>query len=75
MEPPRKIDALRAYMASGDWDAAILLAAKFPRLGCQQRAIEQAREALLRPAFQRQLGRSPAALREAGIAALKARYG
>ena len=74
MEPPRKLDAVLDAMRAGEWPAAIRLAAKFPRLGAEARAIMQAHEALTRPAFQRQLGRCPAQLIEAGKAALIRRY-
>lgn len=69
-----KLDAVRASMRAGDWAMAITLAAKFPRLGDEQADIMRAREALLRPAFQRQLGKDPVALIEAGKAALLRRY-
>lgn len=75
MTPPRKLDAVKAAMAREDWPEAIRLAAKFPRLGAQATAIMRAHEALARPAFQRQLGREPSELIEAGIAALRERYG
>jgi hypothetical protein len=74
MEPPRKIDALRAYMAAEEWDAALRLAASWPRLGAHELAIRRGWEACARPDFQRQLKRDPAKLREAGIAALRERY-
>ncbi len=74
-DPPRKLDAVLAAMRADNWREAILLAAKFPRLGAQEKAITRAREALLRPDFQKQLGREPAALIEAGKAALIERYG
>ena len=74
-EPTRKIDVVRAAMAGGDWSAAIRAAAKFADLGVERDAILSAREALLRSAFQRQLGRDPQALIEAGKAALIRRYG
>lgn len=70
----RKLDAVLAAMARDDWPEAIRLAAKFPRLGAQAQAIMRAHEALQRPAFQRQLGRDPAQLIEAGKAALNERY-
>jgi hypothetical protein len=73
--PPRKLDAVLAAMEAGAWAEAIRLAAKFPRLGPQARAIMQAHEASQRPEFQRQLGRCPAQLIEAGKAALIERYG
>lgn len=75
MNPPRKLDAVLAAMAVGDWREATRLAAKFPRLGRHSRAIMQAHEAYTRPDFQRQIGRCPAALIAAGKAALIEKYG
>lgn len=74
-QPPRKLDAVVAAMRTENWREAIRLAAKFPRLGPQARAIMQAHEAYTRPDFQRQLGRDPQQLIEAGKAALQERYG
>ncbi len=71
-EPTKKIDQLRALMDAGDWRAAISLAAKFPQLGAHKVAVLRAQEAYVRPDFQRQLGRDPQRLIEAGIAALRA---
>lgn len=71
---PTKLDGIKAAAGRGDWRAALLAAARFPDLGEHRGAILSAREALERPGFQRQLGRQPEALVEAGIAALKARY-
>jgi hypothetical protein len=73
-EPPKKIDLLRHYMAAGKWDAAIKLAAGFGELGAERAAILSGREALLRPDFQRQLGKQPDELVEAAKAALLRRY-
>ena len=70
-----KIDAVRAAMAADDWREAIRLAAKFPRLGPQYKAIMQAHEACARPDFQRQLGKCSAQLSAAGRAALIERFG
>ena len=74
-EPPKKIDVLRRAMNAGAWQSAMSIAAKFPRLGDEQTAILRAHEAFVRPDFQRQLGRDPEALKAAGIAALKGKYG
>lgn len=74
-DPPRKLDAVLAAMGANDWPLAIRLAAKFPRLGPQEKAIMRANEAIQRPDFQRQLGRVPAELIEAGKAALIERFG
>ena len=73
--PPTKLAQVRALMAAGDTRAAVLMAAKFGELGEQRAAILSAREAFLRPDFQRQLGRDPAALIDAGAAALHERFG
>ena len=70
----RKIDLLRAAMDSGQWEKALSIAAKFPRLGKHEFAIRCGNEAAQRPDFQRQLGKDPKSLVDAGIAALKERY-
>jgi len=69
-----KLSKVRDAAQAGDWNRAILLAAKFQDLGTQRDAILSAREAINRPEFQRQLHRDPDALKTAGIAALKDRY-
>lgn len=69
-----KLDQLKKHIARGDMRAAILLAAKFQQLGDARNAILSAREAYLRPGFQKQLGRDPKALITAGIDALRRRY-
>ncbi len=70
-----KVNAVRDAMRADDWHRAIILAAKFPRLGDEAAAIMRAREAILRPAFQVAIGKDPAALIEAGRAALVRRFG
>ncbi len=70
-----KIDFVRDAMRADDWRLAICLAAKFPALGDEKAAIMKAHEACVRPDFQRQLGRCPDELIEAGKAALIRRYG
>lgn len=72
--PVRKLDAVLVAMNAEDWLEAIRLAAKFPRLGMQEKTIMRAHEAITRPAFQRQLGRDPEQLIDAGKAALIERY-
>ena len=71
----RKIDKLAAHMRSGNWQAALSLAAKFPHLGAHAGVIRRAHEASHRPAFYRQLGLDPEQLVRAGVEALKERYG
>ena len=72
--PIVKIDTLRAFMAAGDYRAALALAASWGRLGAEKAAIQRGHEAYVRPAFQLQLKRDPAQLIAAGIAALHRRY-
>lgn len=70
-----KLSQVRDYMAAGDMRRAVLMAAKFADLGAERDAIHKAREGYLRPEFQWQIGRDPAALIEAGAAAMRRRYG
>ena len=72
--PPTKLSALVALMRAGEWAKALAFAARFSRLGEHDLAIRRAHEAVVRPDFQRQLGRDPAVLVAAGVEALKARY-
>jgi len=74
MQPTTKLAQLKIHAAQGDWHAALRIAAKFPRLGEEKRAIAQAWEAMVRPDFQRQLGRDPESLIQAGIEALRSKY-
>lgn len=69
-----KLSLVKGAAANGNWQKAILLAAKFPDLGKQRDAILSAREAINRPAFQIELKRDPQALIAAGVDALKTRY-
>jgi hypothetical protein len=74
-EPQTKLSAVRAAMAAGDWQRAIALAARFPQLGPQRAAILDAHGAYTNPRFALQLGKDLDALKAAGIAALRAKYG
>lgn len=69
-----KLSKLKALMATGDWTKAISLASKFPRLGEHRGAILDAQLAITNPAFCCGIKKDPAALIEAGKAALTARY-
>lgn len=66
-----KLAILQGHMAAGDWKAALCLAGSWPD-ACD--AVRKGREGIMRPDFQRQLGRDPEALVEAGKAALQARF-
>lgn len=69
-----KLSAVRAAMDRGDWQRAMALAAKFPRLGAEREAILDAHASWSNERFVRQLGKDVETLRAAGIAALRAKY-
>jgi len=69
-----KLSILQNLMAAGRLVEALKLAAKFPQLGPQKAAITRGADALNHPRFYEQLGKNPADLVAAGIAALKERY-
>jgi hypothetical protein len=68
------LELIRFHMRAGEWNEAILAAAKFPDLGEHAEAIQRGREAIMRPAFQRQLKRDPKAMIEAAKQALLERW-
>jgi hypothetical protein len=74
-DPPSASEKIRAALEAGHFRAAILSAAKFQHLGDQRDRILSAREAYLRPDFQRALNKNPDALIADGIQALRERYG
>ena len=69
-----KLSQLKGLMQVGDWNAALRLAARFQDLGEQKERITRAWAAIQNPAFYKEIGKDPAALRAAGIEALKERY-
>ena len=69
-----KLSMLKAAAARGDWNTALAIAAKFPRLGEHAPAIMRAHQAAWHPEFARQLGQDPETLIAVGIKALRARY-
>ena len=69
-----KLSAVQAAMRSDNWQLAIRLAARFPRLGEHRNAILDAHGAYTNPRFAAQLGRDIEALKTLGRDALVARY-
>jgi hypothetical protein len=69
-----KLSQLRRMMAAEDWEGALRMAARFPDLGQHKQAITRAWDSRQSPGLYRQMGKDPAALWEAGIAALRERY-
>jgi hypothetical protein len=70
-----KLSKLKAAAAQGDWAGALRIAAKFSELGEHEAAIKRAHEASHSAAFYRQIGHDPHACIQAGINALRERYG
>lgn len=62
-------------MQAGDWQAAVRLAARFPRLGDHRAAILDAHSAYTNARFIAQLGKDPQRLQDDGRAALLDRFG
>lgn len=69
-----KLSIVREHMTAGRWREAIRVAAKFPQLGEHKEAIQRAHMAYTNPTFCVGIKKDPAALIDAGIAALQARY-
>ena len=69
-----KISLLRAAATAGDWQAAIRIAARFPRLGAIRGEVLDAHLAFTNPRFAQQIGKDPAALIEAGKQAVTRTY-
>jgi len=70
-----KLSAVKTHMRAGQWQAAIRLAAKFPRLGEHRAAILSAHMAYTNPRFVVQLRKDIEALKYAGQQALLDRFG
>lgn len=72
--PIKKVEVLAGMMNAGDCLGALRLAASWPKLGEQEKAIRQGWAAESNPGFYRQIDKDPNALIAEGIAALKVRY-
>lgn len=70
-----KLSKVVAAYSAGNTTEAIRLAAKFPRLGEHKEAITRAWAAIQSPEFYREMGQAPERLIEAGVEALRVRYG
>lgn len=69
-----QLTKLKALMATGDYRAALKLAASWGRLGKHKEAITRGWAAINNAKFYREIGQDPAALQTAGIAAIRERY-
>lgn len=70
-----KLETLKAAAAAGDWQRAIAIAARFPRLGAHRNAVLDAHSAYTNPRFLVQIGRDVDGCIAAGKSALMAAYG
>jgi hypothetical protein len=72
--PPTKTSLIVGQMDAGNWQAAIRLAARLPRLDIHRGAILDAHMAYTNPRFAKQIGKDIDALIAGGKAALIARF-
>lgn len=70
-----KLSAVKTHMRNGQWQEAIRLAARFPRLDKHRDAILSAHMAYTNPRFVVQLRKDTEALKLAGQQALLDRFG
>ena len=70
-----KLQTLKDAAAAGNWQKAIAIAAKFPRLGSHKEAITRAHMAYTNPRFAVQVGINVDDCIKAGKSALIAAYG
>lgn len=69
-----KLSKLKELMATGDFRAALKLAASFSQLGSQKIQIRRGWQAIQSPDFYREIGKNPDELVAAGVAAIRERY-
>lgn len=74
MQPRTKISILREHMENNDWNKAISLASKFPRLGSIRSDVLDAQLAVTNPRFLISIGKNPDELFKAGCDALRNTY-
>ena len=70
-----KLSVVKRHMRAGEWQEAIRLAARFPRLDVHRNAVLDAHGAYTNPRFFVQIGRDLDALKDAGQRALLDRFG
>jgi len=69
-----KLEELKQLIETNQYNKAIKMAAKFPRLGKERNTILSASSALLSPETYRAMGKDPDAVILAGIDAIRAKY-
>jgi len=73
-QPDSKLEKVRAAVAAEDWHAALRLAKELSSLGEDEATITRAWEALVRPAFLKQIKRDPDVALAEGVATLRKRF-
>ena len=75
LDPTTKLATIRIAMAEGDWERAIVLAAKLRSLGKRyQKQIDRANDYLNNPRFYDQMGYNRDVIFDEAIAALKEKF-
>lgn len=69
-----KLSKLKRAMASQDWEQALRIASKFPRLGEHKEAITRGWAVMKNPSMYEQMGQNVKELEAKAIAALRLRY-
>ncbi len=69
-----KLDKIKEAFKSKDFNKAISIASKFPRLGKEKDAIKLAQDCIINPSFYRQLGYSIEDKIKEGIDAIAKKY-
>ena len=70
----KKIDIVKMHAANGNWHEAIKVAAKFPRLGDEKKAITRAKDCIVNPRFYESMGFDVKAEIQLGIIAIRKKY-
>lgn len=70
-----KLSIVKRHMRAGEWQQAIRIAARFPRLGEQRDAILGAHGAYTNARFFVQIGKDIESMKDSGRQALLDRYG
>lgn len=74
MKKDTKLSKLKEAFYNEDYEEAVSIAAKFPRLGAERDDILTAHECFKRPRIYKQMGRDVEELKKKGIEALRHKY-
>jgi hypothetical protein len=74
LDPTTKLAGVREAMAAGDWERAIILAAKLRSLGRYQKPIDRAQDFINNPRIYEQMGYERRQVIDEAISALKQKF-